>query len=164
MKNWHWIIAALAGLVGSAYCGLFLTGTPTGFCPFPLLTLFPAFLLAGINAVWFAAFIPPALFIAWNHSLFAGQHNIPRRSLVLLGILTSLTVYYFVESWSFGLRYQGVEFTHGICAANLAWLMLLWMVFVRGWRKPSFFSNLLAHWLLFVWLGWYAFPYLGELP
>jgi hypothetical protein len=42
--------------------------------------------------------------------------------------------------------------------------MILWSVFIWAKRQPSFGRNLLAHWLLFVWLGWYAFPYLGELP
>jgi hypothetical protein len=31
-------------------------------------------------------------------------------------------------------------------------------------KSKSFASNLIFHWLLFAWLGWFAFPYLGESP
>jgi len=62
------------------------------------------------------------------------------------------------------LKYQGKRFTYGICALNAGWLVLLWTVFMWRGNKPSFMNNLILHWLLFTWLGWYAFPYLGELP
>jgi hypothetical protein len=41
----------------------------------------------------------------------------------------------------------------------------LFLIFAQRWKgEPSFISNLVVHWILFVWLAWYAFPYLGELP
>ena len=39
-----------------------------------------------------------------------------------------------------------------------------WCAVIRDCRRPSFWVNLLSHWLLFAWLGICAFPYLGELP
>jgi hypothetical protein len=63
-----------------------------------------------------------------------------------------------------GLEFQGPVFTYGSCLENILALALLWIAFIRAKRAPSFRRNLLAHWMLFVWLGWYAFPYLGELP
>ncbi len=37
--------------------------------------------------------------------------------------------------------------------------------FVMSWKctTPSFRSSLFLHWMLFAWLCWYAFPWLGEL-
>jgi hypothetical protein len=71
---------------------------------------------------------------------------------------------WFVFGWRDGLLYQGVTFTRRICALNVLWLILLWLLLVRGRRTPRFSYNMLLHWLLFMWLGWFAFPYLGELP
>jgi hypothetical protein len=164
MKSTYWTIGAGVVLVAPAYCGLMLTGVPTLLCPFPTATIIPAFVLSSSRLEWLAVAIPPVLFFQWNPSLLRGQSTVPKRSLALLTVLTVLSIVFFVGSWEWGLKYQGPRFTYGVCAANFGWLMLLWVVFVRGWRKPSFFNNLLAHWLLFAWLGWYAFPYLGELP
>lgn len=100
----------------------------------------------------------------WNPGLFQGNADIPRRSWILLAVLTILTAVYFVGSWRYGLEYQGKRFTYGICALNAGWLVLLWTTFMWRGNKPSFVKNLILHWLLFTWLGWYAFPYLGELP
>lgn len=99
----------------------------------------------------------------WNPGLFRGSADIPRRSWLLLAVLTVLTAVYFVGSWHYGLEYQGKRFTYGICALNAGWLVLLWTAFMWRRNKPSFAKNLILHWLLFTWLGWYAFPYLGEL-
>jgi hypothetical protein len=38
-------------------------------------------------------------------------------------------------------------------------------LFARYQQRDITFRLVLAlHWLLFSWLAWYAFPYLGELP
>jgi hypothetical protein len=42
---------------------------------------------------------------------------------------------------------------------------VLFFAFVRTWKMGASFRNsLFVHWMLFAWLAWYAFPYLGELP
>jgi hypothetical protein len=51
-----------------------------------------------------------------------------------------------------------------ICAINVAWLVSLWTILYSASKMRSFKTNLLFHAVLFAWLAWYAFPYLGELP
>jgi hypothetical protein len=76
-----------------------------------------------------------------------------------------LSVVYFVASWNWGLQYQGPKYAHAVCALNVAWVAFLILAFVRSWETPPAFRfNLFVHWMLFAWLAWYAFPYLGELP
>ena len=164
MKSTHWTLAAGCGLMVPAYLGLLISGVPILICPFPIVTIVPAFFLVAAKMYGLAVLVPSLLFFAWNPGLLRGQALLPKRSIVLLGVLTVLSGVYLVGSWTYGMHYQGAKFTYGVCIANVAWLLLLWVVFVRAWRRSSFVNNLLAHWLLFAWLGWYAFPYLGELP
>ena len=135
--------------------------------PFPFLTVTPAFILSSLSAgrlTWAAVLIPSLLFFAWNPALFWGQSQVPKRSLVLLLALTVLSAVWFVGSWKYGLEYQGRQYVYAICAINGVWLVALWMIIIGRAHRTSFCGNLLLHWLLFAWLGWYAFPYLGELP
>lgn len=164
MKGSHGAIAAGLALVLPAWCGLMLTPVPTVLCPFPALTVIPAFLLSSARVVWPAALVPVVLFFSWNPGVVHGQARVPIRSLVLLAILTVLSAVLFIGDWQFGVQYQGLRFTVAVLAINIGWLIVLWMTMVCGYRNPRFMTNLLAHWLLFAWLGWYAFPYLGELP
>jgi hypothetical protein len=160
-KSGVFTLVAGCGLLVPAYLGLLLTGVPTLLCPLPILTVEPAFAL---SVPWIAVLIPSLLFFAWNPGLFRGQALVPKRSLLLLMIATPLSVIWFIGSWKYGLEYQGRRYTYAICVVNGVWLAALWIILASRWRRISFAGNLLFHWLLFAWLGWYAFPYLGELP
>ncbi len=104
-------------------------------------------------------------FFVWHPGLFRGESKVPRRSYVLLVVAILLSVAYFVTSWEWGLHYEGSRFTHVVCALNAAWVALLALAFARSWKETSSFRySLFVHWMLFAWLAWYAFPYLGELP
>jgi hypothetical protein len=153
------------GLLIPASMGLLVSGFPTIWCPLPTLTMMAAIPLAD-RRLWKAAIVVPMLcFFVWNPGLFRGQSKVPWRSYVLLIILILLSVAYFVTSWKSGLKYQGSRFTHVVCAVNATWAACLALAFGRSWKEPSSFSyNLFVHWMLFAWLAWYAFPYLGELP
>jgi hypothetical protein len=157
-------MAGLALLI-PASLGLLLTGVPTKFCPLPLLTVLPAFVLSSWRLSYAAIIIPTLLFFIWHRGLFRGDGTVPRRSYALLAILAVLSIAYFVANWQLGLRYEGVEYTRIVCFVNVAWTGFLLFAFTRAWRHGSSFkTSLFLHWMLFAWLAWYAFPYLGELP
>jgi hypothetical protein len=133
----------------------------------PTVTVLPAFFLASLPSqppYWLAIFVPALLFFAWNPRLFRGESQIPKRSWLLLIALSFLTGAYFIGSWTYGIHYQGREHTVAICAINVAWLVILWAMLCISSRLASFKANLFFHAMLFSWLAWYAFPYLGELP
>ncbi|MGA7841780.1 MAG: hypothetical protein WCA34_12720, partial [Candidatus Acidiferrales bacterium] len=112
-----------------------------------------------------AVAVPMLLFFAWHPGLLHGDAKIPKRSYILLPAVILLDVADFVTNWNWGLQYQGAHFTHVVCAVNVAWAAFLVLAFARTWKKPSSFAySLFLHWMLFAWLAWYAFPYLGELP
>lgn len=84
---------------------------------------------------------------------------------MLLAILTGLSVIWFVGGWKFGMEYQGAEYTYTVCILNALSICFLGLVFATNWGKESSFGiNLVLHWILFAWLAWIAFPYLGEMP
>lgn len=159
------------GLIIPASIGLgFLgSGSPTLISPLPVLTIVPAFLLAGLfgGAAVFkiVTVLPTMLFLAWNPSLLRGEAKIPKRSYVLLSTAIVLNVVYFIGSWKWGIQYQGIHYVHTICAVNVVWTAFVGGVFAMSLKRSSSFGlNLFVHWVLFAWLAWYAFPYLGELP
>ena len=167
MKASYQTIAVGLGLAPLAWIGCFSHGVPTLICPLPTMTIMPAFLLASPPShlpVRLATLVPVVLFFAWSPGLFRGKMRVPKRSWALLITLTVLSVIYFVGSWRYGIQYQGREYTVGVCAINLVWIVVLWAILYSSSRARSFRANLLFHATLFAWLAWYAFPYLGELP
>ena len=155
------IIGGLALIIPAAI-GLLSTGVPTVFGPFPAMTAVPALLLSSriVGVV-----VPSLGFFAWNPGLLRGENRLPKRSFGLLAVATILSVIWFVVGWTNGLHYQGVGYVHRVCGATVAWIAFLGTLFTLYWKRESSFRlNLALHWLLFAWLAWYAFPYLGELP
>jgi hypothetical protein len=131
----------------------------------PTLTILPAFILEQWHLESLAILVPTILFFLWSPGLLLNQRSqVPTRTIVLLGLLNALTIVDFVFEWHLGLQYQGTRHTIIVCIINLIWLALLWGAVTLCWQQPSFRGNLLLHWVLFAWLAWYAFPYLGELP
>jgi hypothetical protein len=159
------VIASSLSLVIFAWVGLFSAGVPKVYCPLPMLTLLPAIRLDGPRLILVALLIPSVLFIAWSPSLLkCGYTKLPKRTAVLTSVLSVVTVFYFTAHWKYGLEYRGKEHTIIVFLMNVIWLAMLWWAIIRALRQPSFRAILLSHWLLFAWLSWYAFPYLGELP
>ncbi len=157
------VVVAVSSLCAAGWCGLFLNGTPTPICPFPLLTSLPALALPSGRSAYVVVLCPAVLFVLWTPRIASGATEIPGRSLVALVLLSFLTILWFALGWRDGLRYQGLIYTRRVLILNALWLILLWLLLVRGRRTHRFSYNLLLHWLLFMWLGWFAFPYLGEL-
>lgn len=158
----------LALLVPAAI-GLGLSGVPTLLRPYPALTIIPAFLLSNLGleriSIAIVPAIPTLLFFAWNPGLFRGQGRVPIRTYALLATVIALSLYWFISGWRYGLQYQGPFLTRIFCVVNGVWAVSLVVAFIIiRKREPSFKANLFLHWMLFAWLAWYAFPYLGEMP
>jgi hypothetical protein len=83
---------------------------------------------------------------------------------VLLVLVTILNVWFAIESWPYGLRYQGFTHTLRIMAIGAFVIAILIALGTSARRAPSFAKDFAFHTLLFGWLAWGAFPYLGELP
>ena len=148
--------AALALLVPS-YVAVFQTGAPTLLSPLPALTIIPAMFLGRV------AFLMPALYVLlWCHQFARGVGRIPKRTTFLFGLFVILSALDFRLSWKWGLQYQGPKYTIMVCIINVAWILVLGISIWRLRKTATFLTSLLFHWTLFVWLSWYALPWLGE--
>jgi hypothetical protein len=140
---------------------MFAKDIPSELYPLPVIVAIPA--LLGLR--YAAMAVPMLLFFLWNPALFRGEAKVPKRSYALLATATLLSVPWFVMGWKYGLRFQGSRYNYSVLAINIGWLAGLWTMAVRSRKvEPSFQASLFLHWILFAWLAWYAFPYLGELP
>lgn len=152
-------------LLVPAWIGLLAAGSPTLLCPLPALTVIPTLFLSSRPLFRLVVLLPTVLFFAWNPGLFSGDARVSRRSYALFGTAVALSVVWFVIGWGYGVEYQGARYTYAVGIVNVFWIAALGIVLLRQWkREPSYTVSLALHWLLFAWLGWYAFPYLGELP
>ncbi len=134
---------------------------PSSVYPLPLLVLIPA--LLGLRQL--AVVLPVILFFLWNAELIKGATEIPKRTFTLLIVSTALDVVWLAVASRDGMAMQGAKYTYLVCAVNISWIIVLWLLFLRGRKAtPTFKVNLLFHWILFMWLAWYAFPFFGELP
>lgn len=159
------VITAGLCLLIPAWIGIFSSGVPTLYAPLPMMTILPAFELSRWNLQYLAVLIPSIFFFLWSPGLLLNQRpNVPTRTVALLGLLTILAVVDFVVDWKYGMQYQGAGYTIGVGIVNVIWLVFLWWSVIHARRHPSFNGHLLSHWFIFMWLAWYAFPYLGELP
>jgi len=150
------LIPALFWLLSALFSG---QGETSILYPLPGLVFWPSLLLLGPAGVA----IPMVLFFVWNPGLFYGDRNIPKRSYILLVLTTVLSVLWIVGGWKDGIAIQGAGYNYSVGAINVAWIIVMWVMFGRNWKaEPSFKVNLLVHWLLFAWLAWYAFPFFGE--
>src|SRR5229473_7558055 len=105
-------------LLFPASVGLLSARLPTVLCPFPVLTVIPAFLLSSLRLPMAAVIVPVLLFFVWNPGAFRGDSEIPKRSYVLLALATVLSVVWFVFGWKYGLEYQGARYAYVVCYAN----------------------------------------------
>lgn len=154
-------IVALAALAGVA------SGVPTVWSPLNLVGLVPALLASAILS-GAAIAVPPILlggvFAWWCPNVWAGQTRVSPWSLALAVCVGLLNLASVTLGRHYGLEYQGVAYVNAVTFISVA----LWVTVCAGllWaaRGPSPARSLWAHLGLFVWLGWYAIPYMGELP
>jgi hypothetical protein len=135
--------------------------------PLPTLVVLPAFLLLavlpGSVAALAAPVFTPLLFLLWTRFGRFGP-VVPRRSVIAGVVLLVLSIAHFWVAVPYGLRFQGRPYVLAVAAVQVIVAVglgacLLWN---RRTRTPA--SNLAFHTALFAWLGWLAFPTLGELP
>jgi len=162
------VLTILAGLllalIAAQSLGLLIaeTGEVTVFAPCSMLLVFlggngpPSWILI--------AAVPTLVFWVWSPGLFRGKATIPLRSILLLAISVVASIVWFVGSWRYGLKYEGLTYSISTALLSVILAVLTGVLILQSRKSPSFAINLLVHFVLFAWLTTYAFPFFGELP
>ena len=104
-----------------------------------------------------------ALFWLLGFRMFRGRARIPRFAWIPVAIFGCLELVYLAFSWDYGLRHQGLAHTVTVSLLTVGIFATSVVVLVVAQRRPSFTMTFAGCWLFCFWLGWFAFPYLGEL-
>jgi hypothetical protein len=145
---------------------------PSSSSPFALVSTVPALWVFELNErVWpsfvlftLACLPVVAAFLASSAHLFRDKREIPNRSMVALHVLALLSLAWFWQGWSYGIRYQGMSHTLYVAIWNAIFVVAAVILLLLNKRTPRFGVNLAFHGVVFSWLAWCAFPWLGELP
>lgn len=145
------------------------SGGPTLYLPTSLAVFVPAIIIeAFFSSNFFMIFLGtitiPITFMVFSYHLCIGELLIPNRSKIGSIILILLSSFYLVGSWEFGTHLYGKSFILTIYFFNLTIWGILLILYKLNLKKQTYYSNYLFHWLMFAWLEWSAFPYLGEGP
>lgn len=133
---------------------------PTIYAPLALINAIPMVISPSYAVV---LVILPTFYLIWSYPLARGQQKIPIRTNIVSITLVFLSFIHLIMGWQYGLRYQGLF--HVICmyTFNIIFWSILLVLNLLNRSTPSFLTNLLYHGILFIWLSWVAFPWLGEL-
>jgi hypothetical protein len=153
--------AVLLGAASVQAFGAFGGGSPTLASPGPL----PTTLAAMLGAPWFViSLIVSGSFCLWCKQLFMRQTTIPLRTWILFFGTTALTIAWYLAGWAYGLEWEGEFFTYGCAMISGLLFLACALFFYLAKQRKSFPASLAAHFVLFVWIFSYAFPWLGETP
>lgn len=108
-------------------------------------------------------FLTPALYLL-STKLSGKSKYFSIITISMIVIFAILNLWYFYGSYSYGIKYQGLEHTQIVFIENIvgfgvALLLAAWSHFRKS-QAGTYAANL----IFFILLSWCAFPYLGEMP
>ena len=143
---------------------------PKIYSPYSFPVVIPTLLLSTIfrnesmvYAIALGTLTIPVLFTAWSYPLLLGKKQIPKRTIIVALVLVCLSAIFLFFSWSYGIQYQGYIHTLSIDFFNFCFWIILYFLYRANVKQISFSTNFMFHWMLFAWIGWCGFPWLGEL-
>lgn len=164
-------VALAAGFVWLAGYLSVWAPVPAPFSPYSLPTVIPELFAAELLQPLLPDAVLPALaaiplaiiFVAWSFPRLRIPAKLPRRSILLFALVAILSLVLFHSTWLDGIQHQGLYHTRLLAVCNgVQFLTLLCILFI-GLRRPTPIAYLAFHSLLFSWVAWSAFPWLGEL-
>jgi hypothetical protein len=108
--------------------------------------------------------VVPLMFAFWSLPALGRSTIVPLRSIGLLALLIILSAIWLASGWDVGLEYHSPGYTAGVAVLNVLLAAASVLLGVLAHRRASWVRSFSFHWVLFAWLAWCAFPWLGELP
>ena len=106
--------------------------------------------------------IPSVLFWIWTLPLLSGASSLPGRSVALFVVLICLSIAWFVWQLQPKRRDRPWRRVLVVVVANAVAIAIVGALFAVANGGASTAFSLIAHWALFAWLAWCAFPWLAS--
>ena len=138
------------------------------YSPYSFVVVIPAFMVYALEVpkpfLYFLAALPnAAFFLIWSIYTVKGKFLLNKPTRIFSSILIFLSVLFCIISYSYSVQYQGLSHTLIMYAYNLFFIGCLYKLYLINRSNPTENNCLVFNVLLFSWLGWSAFPWLGEL-
>ena len=173
----------LGGFIVLAACCLTMSANyPRIYSPYSFSVVMPAIIFAtdgmGVAIAYLLSSAPVlilylifSIFISRNKNVFSKttyaerkpSYIVSKRTRIFAILLVLLSVCFNAIGFSTGLKYQGLLHTISMYAFNLLFISALVVAYIFNRNSPTPTNCLGFNILLFSWLGWVAFPWLGEL-
>lgn len=132
---------------------------PTMYAPYSLISAVPVVMFPSYFVV---LVVLPIIYLLWSFPLATGQKQIPTRTNIISITLVLLSFIYLMMGWQYGITYQGFFHVISMYVFNILFWSILLVLNLINRSSPAFLTNILYHGILFIWLSWVAFPWLGE--
>ena len=175
-------VRVVAPAAGALVIGLVAIGAlagPEPWAPIPMTFVVPVFELqhfldrrgfptlppiVGEEDVYWVPVFAVGSFLLTALPLFRRQVRRPLLSLALYVVAAAVDALFLIANWHEGAARQGPVYTLIVVAANTLLAVALALLALRLIRSPRAVTAWAFHIVLFLWLSWVAFPWLGELP
>lgn len=176
MTNSYWPLGWIAGIAVTGFFAWLTisSGVPKSYAPFNLIVWGSVGLFCNVLDILMprnegyekmgkamGIMLVPIVFAVWSLPLLWGR-VVPSRSIVLLICTAVISSLWLIFGFRKGIHHQGFSYVTSVIVIGIGWWVLLGMLAFIAWRWPSMGRNYLLQVVLFIWLAWYAFPYLGE--
>lgn len=141
---------------------------PTIYSPYSLTVVIPtlyasALDLPGFFVYLFGSLPLTAFYFAFSFFTINKHFVISKPTIILTCIFVLLSIAFNIMVYKYGVKYQGLLHTLLMYGYNVFFIALLALIYKRNKSAPTFYGCLGFNIVLFSWLGWVAFPWLGEL-
>jgi hypothetical protein len=148
-----------------------MASTPQIYSPFSFPVAIPALIVSILDfshalTIMLGAFPLVVIYVVWISRSLSRQKesiSIDNLSVIIVTATAFLSVILNALSFQYGLEYQGMFHTIGICLINVLCILSLPVLYWRHFKQQSISSYIAFYTLYFSWLGFSAFPWLGEL-
>lgn len=112
---------------------------------------------------WVIPVLFVTLFVFWSYP-YSREAQKPKRSLYLGAVLGLSSLFYFASGYRYAIKYQSAEYFVGVSIVGFSLFAIAVVTSLASVRKGIRERQVVADALLFAWVAWLAFPYMGELP
>lgn len=142
--------------------------SPAIYSPFSMPVVIPSLLASILDlphlVTAFLGAVPiSAVFFVCMLKGSAKDLTISNMGVILVTITAFVAVMFNAFGFQSGLEHQGMAHTFAITALNLGFVMALPIMFWRYRKQPTVFTYLGFYSVFFIWFGFSALPWFGEL-